>query len=246
MRITAPTGKRIEAMSWAGVNFDDFGTRSVHFDAASPDNFSLNGTQVTRVHDLAGNGNDIPIADTDWLLTPDVASGLHKMTMGANAQYTVGDWAAAPTQDSTFFAVMTKKAKSQTTPFGTDGLSHSNRLQAHLPYNNNIYFDHGDISNGGRVQYTTDAVTGETYVWMMRHRWTIGDMTIRRGGRNKVYEAHRSATAFNPAGLQFQLGFGASDGIELKELIIYSTPIDDKYASFIERILRNKWRIRNY
>lgn len=246
MRIHVPTGKRLELMTWAGVNFDDFGTRSVHIDAAKQDNFTLDGNAIDQIHDLSGN-NDIPIAAADWTLTPDVESGLNKITMGVNFVQTVGDWAAAPTQDSTIWFVATRRSNASTTTFGGSIYNSANRMQMHAPWSTGaFFFDHGDIGNGGRVTYADDGIVGETYVWMARHRWTVGDMVIRRGNRNKVYETHRSATAFNPTGEKFRLGRLYSEGIELKELLIYNTPVDDAQASFITRLLMNKWRVRNY
>ena len=148
MRIYTPTGKRLELMTWAGVDLDDFGTRSVHLDMASPDNVNLDGNIIRDIYDLSGNGNHIPTIGDDFLYQADANSGLNDMVMGNSI---IQGWKQA---DPDFFSnpkLLNRGIGGQTTPqmlsrFEQDVIAVKPRAVLILAGTNDIAGNTGDIS----------------------------------------------------------------------------------------------------
>jgi hypothetical protein len=180
-----------------------------------------NGSSVTRWLDMSDNALDAEQGTPTARPTLDTAGPNGRKTVSFDGGDSVitptlpGTW---PTTQCTMFIVQ----KNDTTAQNNNAVvaapnDNANRFLTHNPHNSSgqVYWDFGNISAAGRLNYANDGGTIWN-VWMFER--SAAGMRICRNGATKTSKV--GGSSFNPSGKTLELG-GALQG-DISEVIVYN------------------------
>ena len=119
--------------------------------------------------------------------------------------------------------------------------NNTNRLNVHAFFSNNIFFDFGDISSGGRISYSYPSPSS------FYNKFNL--LTLRRDGSNSIIRVNKvtdlSGSMTDSLDISVADSFTISNSFsgEIAEIIIYNRALSDTEIDDIEEYLSRKWSI---
>ncbi len=148
------------------------------------------------------------------------------------------------TTDVSMYIVALTDAAENTSPIVANPDNTSSRFNIHIPWGDNlIYFDHGDISSGGRLT-TNFGTLGQFQTY---HFQTISgtEQRIYQDGSQLATDAN--ASSFDPTGKILDIGFYSSTGTywggDIAEVLVYNSALNTAERIIVDNYLSAKYNL---
>lgn len=237
-----------------GFNPKSIAGLKLWLDASNTSSLTLNGSTVSQMNDLSGNGFHATQGTANNQPTYQATGFNSKPTLyfdttdSITSSATVADYILTPTTAPNFVLVMAcympTVAAGGTIAFGSDLQTNGRVFFASHYGGSSIIYDTVNTS-GGRILATGQVDSG----WTTPHIMTVyrlgAAMSVRRNG---VEIAGKSNASGNFASTSAKLQIGKCDGagvnyMYMSECVTYAAALSAPQIATIERGLGKKWRV---
>jgi len=245
-----PMSPRLLRPRATGFNPKSISGLKVWLDVASTSSLTFNGSTVSQVNDLSGNGFHATQSTGNNQPTYQATGANGKPTLYFDSTdimattASVSDYVSAPTTAPTFTSIMAcfmlPTASSGNITFGSDVQTNGRTFLNLFFGGGNTYFDVGNVS-GGRLSaaLTSSQYTSPVILTAYKHG---ASMVIRRNGAVVASLSNASAVySATTAKLRFPESTGNFS--YLSEWLVYSSALSASDIAKAERGLGKKWGI---
>lgn len=245
-----PMSPRLLRTRATGFNPKSISGLKLWLDVANTSSLTFNGSTVSQVNDLSGNGFHATQSTANNQPTYQATGANGKPTLLFDASdtiastATVADYVLTPTTNpiTTIMCVgyMPTLANSGNISFGSDNQTNG-RFFFHLFFGGHtMYLDVANVS-GGRLSATLSAsdFTSPVVLTVLRHGAT---MRVRRNGVTIASKTNASGN-YSTTTAAFRVPESTTTQQYLSELLAYQAALSDSQIATAERGLGKKWGI---
>ena len=240
-----PMSPRLLRPRQTGFNPRSIPGLKIWYDVASTASMTFNGSTVSQINDLSGNGfhatqgtanNQPTYSSTSLNSRPGLThDGTDTLMSAATVADIVGDRSGSPT--ITVFFVTSSSAGGAGLTVGCDPPANG-RLSAHLPFDNNATNAYWDVAGtaGGRLAFSISTANRAAGVYTLQRNGA--NMLVRRNAAELASKSNASQT-FSTASSTFGIGQITTTGFAgvWSQCLVYNTALSTANVAAVERFL---------